>query len=62
MNSFEIKETLSQMGYKQNIVTILDNGYKLSISGSVHVQEIKDKFDVMKWEYSGNKVLFTLGK
>ena len=60
MNSFEIKETLSQMGYKQNIVSIVDNGYKLSISGSVHVQEIKDKFNVIKWEYSGNKVIFDI--
>lgn len=58
MNSFEIKETLNEMGYKQSTVSILDNSYKLTISGSVHVQEIKDKFNVIKWEYSGNKVIF----
>jgi len=58
MNSFEIKETLNKMGYEQNTVTILDNSYKLVISGSVHVQEIKDEFNVIKWEYSGNKVIF----
>ena len=58
MNSKDIKTKLNKIGYPQSTVSILDNGYKLSISGSVHVQEIKDNFNIIKWEYSGNKVIF----
>ena len=59
MNSKGIKALLDKLGYGNNIVIILGNGsFKISITGECHVQQIKDIFNVIKWEYDGNKVVF----
>lgn len=63
MNTKEIKDKLNELGYEQSTVSMLKNDqYRATISGSVHVQEIKDNLNVLNWEHKGNKVVFTLGK
>lgn len=62
MNSKDIKQKLNELGYENVIISITNNGIKLRIVGNVYVQEIKDNFNVVKWEYSGNAVEFVLGE
>lgn len=55
----QMQQQLLDAGYDDCVITMLGNGsYKLSITGQVHVQEIKDMFEVIKWEYDDDKVLF----
>lgn len=63
MKNINVIDTMTKLlldkGYDNAIITMLGNGsYKLSITGKVHVQEIKDMFEVIKWEYDDDKVLF----
>jgi len=59
MSSKDIKTMLNQIGYDKSLVTVLgNNNWKINITGECHVQEIKDMFNVVKWEYEGNKAVF----
>ncbi len=61
MNSKAIKDKLNELGYEQSTVSMYkENQFKVVISGSVHVNEIKDSLNVLDWEYKGNKVVLTL--
>lgn len=55
----EMQQRLLDAGYENCVITMLGSGsYKLSITGQVHVNEIKEMFEVIKWEYNNDKVLF----
>lgn len=61
MNRGYIDEKLIQAGISNyTIENVSLRIKKIIISGIVHVQAVKDIFNVIKWEYDNNKVVFTI--
>ena len=56
-----IEQTLNKLGYSNFTINKLKDGSsKVIISGEVFVQEIKDNFEVIKWDYEDRKVMFVM--
>lgn len=59
MSKQRIEDILNSNNITEFWITVLgNNAYRLNIPGEVHVQQIKDLFNVSKWEYSGKNVIF----
>ena len=55
----DIKLILFANGYTNAIVTTLGNNqYRIVISGEVHIGQIKELFNVIKWSYVDGKAEF----
>jgi len=63
MSKNAIKVILLTNNYPNHIITVLgENQYRIQIEGEVHVQQIKDLFNVIKWEYNKNRAEFYITK
>ncbi len=61
MNIESIQAKLTQLGYSKSNITVMNKRQiKMIIPGEVHVQQIKDSFDVSKWEYNEQKIEFVV--
>ena len=56
-----INNVLLNLGYEDYTITCLgQEHYRISILGKCHIQDIKDNFNVSKWEYQNGKPTFYL--
>ena len=61
MSKTHIELLLKKLNIEDYIITVLGNNrHKLSIPGQVWIQQIKETFNVDKWEYSDGKATFYL--
>lgn len=59
LNTSDISRILCDLTYKNHKVTVLgDNKFLVRIIGEVHIQVIKETFNVTSWKYVDGKAEF----
>lgn len=59
MNKTQIKVILIENNYPNHTITVLGKGlFRIQVEGEVHVQKIKELFNVQKWSYEKGSAEF----